>query len=144
MKRFICMGLIIFMAVFSAAPAYAAEGTKNLGTQGSIAPLFTYIWTLDAGLSINSSGKATCVGNVTIYNSSYRTDLAVQLQKSTDSGWTTIKTWTASGIGVAGTHLEEDYYVVRGTYRVCSTAKVYNTSGTLLESESIYSAKVTY
>lgn len=144
MKKFIFMGLIVLMAVFSVVPAYAANGTSNVRTQGLITPQFTYISLLSPGLSIDSSGLATCIGDVTIYNNSYSTVLTVQLQKSTSSGWTTIKTWTSSGTGVAGTELVEYYYVTTGTYRVCATAKVYNAFGSLLETESVYSATVTY
>ncbi|GAB6173594.1 hypothetical protein JCM15765_30720 [Paradesulfitobacterium aromaticivorans] len=144
MKKFMCMGLVVLMIVFSVVPAYAADGTNNVKTQGLMTPLFTYIWTLDAGLTIDSSGKAACVGNVTLYNNSYSTDLTVQLQKSTSNGWSAIKTWTASGTGVAGTEIVEYYYVTTGTYRVSATAKVYDASGMLLETESLYSATVTY
>ena len=144
MKRFICMGLVVLMAVFAAVPAYAADMTKNEAAQGVIAPRFTYISMLNAGLSINSVGKATCVGIVTLYDDSHSTDLTVSLQKSTSNGWTTIKEWTVSGTGIPGVATEQYYYVVNGTYRVCATAKVYNASGILLETESLYSVTVTY
>jgi len=144
LKKFICLGIIVLMAVFSAVPAYAVDGTKNEGTQGLIAPQFTYISLLSPGLSINSSGKATCVGLASAYDNSHTTKLTVELQKSTGSGWSTIKTWSASATGVSIADIEENYYVVRGTYRVCATAKVYNTSGNLLETKSLYSATSTY
>ncbi|MDD2300010.1 MAG: hypothetical protein PHU69_10270 [Fermentimonas sp.] len=144
MKKFICMGILVFMAVFAVVPAYAADGTKNTGTQGVITPQFTYISLLSPGLSINSSGKATCTGLASAYDSSHTTRLTVELQKSTSSGWSTIKSWSASATGVSIAAVEENYYVVYGTYRVCATAKIYNASGTLLESKSLYSNTVTY
>lgn len=144
MKKIICMGLVVLMAIFAAIPAYAVDGTSISGTKGVISPQFTYISLLSPGLSINSSGKATCIGNVTLYNNSYSTNLTVQLQKSTSSGWTTIQTWTSSGTGIAGTEMVEYYYVVSGTYRVCATSRVYNSSGSLIETQSLYSATVTY
>ncbi|AGL03312.1 hypothetical protein [Desulfoscipio gibsoniae] len=144
MKKFIYMGIFVLMAVFLIVPAYAVNGTKNVKTEELIAPQFTYISLLSPGLSINSSGKATCVGLASAYNSSHTTKLTVELQKSTDSGWSTIKTWSASATGVSIADIEEDYYVVRGTYRVCATAKVYNTSGNLLETQSLYSTTSTY
>ena len=144
MKKFICMGILVLMVVFSAVPAYAADGTKNEAKKGVITPQFTYISMLNPGLSINSSGKATCVGIVTLYDDSHSVDLTVSLQKSTGSGWSTIKAWTVSGTGVAGAETEQYYYVVSGTYRVSATAKVYNASGSLLETQTLYSATVTY
>lgn len=144
MKKIICLLLIVFSVTFSAVPVYAADMADKQKTQETMGPLFTYIWTLTPGLGINSSGKAICIGDVTIYNNSYRTVLTVQLQKSTGSNWSPIKTWTGSGIGTTGVLIEEDYYVARGTYRVCVTSKVYDTSDKLLESQSLYSVTVTY
>lgn len=144
MKKFISMSLIVLIALFSAVPVYAVDETKSAGTQGEVTPQFTYISFLSPGLSIDSSGKATSVGAAAGYDNLYRTDLTVQLQKSNGGGWTVIKTWTASATGASIADVEGDYYVVRGAYRVCATAKIYNTSGTLLETQSLYSVTVTY
>ncbi|MDQ7092442.1 hypothetical protein REC12_02395 [Desulfosporosinus sp. PR] len=144
MKKFICMGLVILMTIFCAVPVYAVEGTNGVKTKEGASPQFTYISFLDAGLAINSSGLATCAGDVTLYYNSYSTNMTVQLQKSSGSGWSTIKTWTSSGTGIAGTDLEGYYYVVSGTYRVCTTANVYDPSGKLVEIQSAYSDNVTY
>lgn len=146
MKKIICMGFIVLMAIFSAVPAHAAIDEKNVSTQGlgMVSPLFTYILQVNVGLNINSSGKAACVGDVSLYSGSNRVVLTVQLQKSTSSGWSAIKTWTSSGVGMPGTTILENYYVVRGTYRVSATAKVYNPSGSLLETVTAYSPTSTY
>lgn len=144
MKKFICMGILVLMTVFSAVPAYAAAGTQNAGTQSVITPQFTYISILIPGLSIDSSGKATCSGMASAYDSSHTTKLTVELQKSTGSGWSTIKSWSATASGTYVADVYEDYYVVYGTYRVCATAEVYNASGILLERRSLYSDTVIY
>ncbi|TEB15564.1 hypothetical protein Psfp_02059 [Pelotomaculum sp. FP] len=144
MKKFICMWLLVLMAVLSPVPAYAADGTENAGAQGVITPKFTYISLLSPGLSINSSGKATCIGLASAYDSSHTTILTVELQKYTGSGWSTIKSWSASSTGTSVAVVEENYYVVHGTYRVCATAEVYNASGVLLERKSLYSDTVIY
>jgi hypothetical protein len=146
MKKFICMALILLIALFSVVPAYAE--TSNLvesqNPNGVIKPLFMNISFLDAGLSINSSGLANCSGVVNLYNNNYSVVLTVQLQKYNSGSWSTIKIWTSSGKGIAGTIIDQYYYVAGGTYRVCSTAQVYNTSGYLIERESVYSATRTY
>lgn len=138
------MGIIVLMTLFCIVPAQAADGAENSGTQGVITPKFSYISLLNAGLWINSSGKATNIGNASAYNSSHTTKLTVQLQKSTNSGWSAVRSWSVSSSGTAVAGIEQDYYVVHGTYRVCATAKVYNASGNLLESKSAYSDTVTY
>lgn len=145
MKKSVCMWIIVLMAVFSALPAYAvAEAVQDAGTQSVIKPQYTYISNLTAGLSINSLGKATCGGLASAYDASHTTKLTFELQKSSASGWSTIKSWPASATGISLARVEENYYVVHGTYRVRATAKVYNASGTLLESKSTYSNTVTY
>ncbi|AGL02510.1 hypothetical protein [Desulfoscipio gibsoniae] len=144
MKKFVCIGILVFMAVFLTVTAYAADRTKNPGTQGVITPQFTYISVSTPDLSIDSLGTATCAGLASAYDSSHTTKLTVQLQKSNAGGWSTIKSWSASSTGASLAKIEEDYYVVRGSYRVCATAKVYNASGTLLESQSLYSDTVIY
>lgn len=141
MKKRISICLTILIVILLAVPAYAAE-TSSYTTESVVSPQFTYIWQMSAGLGINSSGKAHCSGSVDVA-SIYTSHLTVSLQKNTDGSWATIKSWTGTGAGL-GLIVEGDYYVSQGTYRVCTTAKVYNSSGTLLETESIYSTEKTY
>ncbi|HBR01710.1 MAG TPA: hypothetical protein DD738_03785 [Ruminiclostridium sp.] len=144
MKRFISICTLVLMAICFTTPAYAADRTQNAEVQSVITPQFTYITFLIPGLSINSAGKATCSGMASAYDSSHTTRLTVKLQKSDAGGWSTIKSWSASATGTYVADVYEDHYVVHGTYRVCATAKVYNASGTLLESQSVYSDTMTY
>jgi len=144
MKRFFCMILVLLMTLVSTVPVYADNGATNVNPQGVISPQFTYISYLNPGLSISSSGLATCVGAAAGYFDSYTTAVTAELQKSSGSSWSKIKTWTASSAtGAAIASVEGEYYVVHGTYRVCATAKIYDTSGKLLETQSL-SPMVTY
>ncbi len=144
MKRMISAGLLVFMVMLSVLPVYAS-GAESISTEsGIISPRFTAILSISAGLSINSSGKAACAGSVTPSSNTYTADMTVSLEKSTSNGWSTIKSWTGSGTGYVGVVIDAYYYVTSGTYRVCTTAKIYNSSGTLLETESFYSAERTY
>ena len=43
-----------------------------------------------------------------------------------------------------GANFEGHYYVGEGTYRVRSTASIYDSSGELLETESLYSEEREY
>ena len=144
MRKIICMGILVLMTLFCTVPVQAVNGNGSAWAQGVVTPRFTYISLLNGGLSINSSGRATCIGHASAYDSSHTTRLAVQLQKSTESGWSTIESWSASSTGQSVAGVEEDYYVTHGTYRVCATAKVYNAAGNLQETKSAYSDMVTY
>lgn len=144
MKRIISAGLLVFMVMLSVLPVYASGDERVSSESGIISPQFTAILSMSAGLSIDSSGKATCSGSVTPSDNTYTVNMTVSLEKSTSNGWSTIKSWSGSGTGYAGVAIEAYYYVTSGTYRVCTTAKIYNSSGTLLETESFYSAERKY
>ena len=141
MNKLICTGLAILMILSFAAPSSASP---NAEAQGLITPQFTHISFLNSQLTISPTGEATCRGAATLYSPSQTVELTVQLQKLDGSNWTAIRTWTSSGPGLPGVEIERSYYVVRGTYRVCTTAKARSSSGMLLEEVSIYSAVVTY
>lgn len=143
MKRTISLCLTLLLVFIMSVPAFA-EGTSNYGTGSTIQPNFTSIWSLSAGLSIDSSGQAHCTGSVTPASDSYTSYLTVSLQKYTGSGWSTVKSWSDSAAGQMGVIIDRYWYVTRGTYRVCSTAQIYNSAGSLLESEPYYSATKTY
>lgn len=144
MNKFICTGLAILMILSFAAPVCAVTAEQTAEAQGLITPQFTHIMFIDAKLSITPIGEAICRGAVTLYSSSQTADLTVELQKQNGNDWTPIRSWTASGPGLPGVEIERSYYVVRGTYRVCTTAKARSSSGMLLEEVSIYSAVLPY
>ncbi len=141
MKKSISIFLTVFMVILLSFPVYAAE-TSSYTNESEMSPMFAYIWQMSAGLGIDSSGKAHYSGSVDVA-SQYTSELTVSLQKETNNSWSTVKSWADTGTG-PGLIVEGDYYVSHGTYRVCSTVNVYNSSGTLLETASIYSAEKTY
>jgi len=143
MKKVVCTLLIATMMALSVIPAYAAD-VPNLSSESTLSPNFIAIMSMSAGLDIKSSGKVTCSGLVTPSSRTYSAELTVSLQKSTNNGWSTVRSWTATGEVYDGAYVDTHYYVTSGTYRVRSTAKIYNSSGTLLETESMYSAEKTY
>ena len=99
---------------------------------------------LYAGLTIDSNGLAYCEGMVKPSDSTTNTTLTVELQKKSGNSWGFVDSWSGSGTGTALLSKFGQRYVVRGTYRVVVTAKVYSSSGTLLENENIISREVTY
>lgn len=144
MKKLISVILFALLVISQSFPAFAAR--KAVGGDYSI-PIhadFVTIRLLQSGLSINSSGKASCVGRVTLYDSSNRAQLSVQLQKHSGGSWSTVKTWSKSVQGNTPTNLISSYYVVDGTYRVACTATIFNATGTPLETQTAYSATEIY
>ena len=143
MKRIFCVVFVLLLAVFTPS-TLTVHAEASTVTQGVVSPLFANIAFLGPGLSIDSSGRASCYGVASLYSDSQTVQLTVSLQKLSGTSWSTVQSWTASGSGLAGVEIARDYYVVRGTYRVCNTARVYSGAGTLLETASAYSSVVTY
>lgn len=134
--------LIILLMIFNNSTYGKDMG--NYQNENIVVPQFTYIWSMSAGLDINSYGKAHYSGSVIASSDTYTVYLIVSLQKYINNEWLTIESWIDSGSGQSGLIVEGYYYVDNGSYRVCSTAKVYNFSGTLLEKELFYSTEKTY
>ena len=139
-EKTISISLIVLLLALLALPAYAAETEP----QSDIGLKFTHIWSMGASLNITSTGKAECEGFVNASSDEYTAVLTVTLQKSTGSGWTNLKSWEGSGSGHSGLIVGGNYFVGRGTYRVCVTANIYSSSGALLETASYYSVEKTY
>ncbi|BAE83942.1 hypothetical protein DesLBE_5320 [Desulfitobacterium sp. LBE] len=143
MKKLICMLLVMFMTAFTGASVNAAE-TKGLEEKSVVSPLYTYISSIIPSFKIDSSGKSTSYGGASAYNNKHTIYVNVELEKSSGSSWSTVKSWSISGPGGMLVGTENDYYVTWGTYRVCVTAKVYDAFGKLLETQSAYSPVITY
>lgn len=142
MKKIISIILIVFTLTVGTMPAFAASSPAPAAT--TISPNFTGISILSISLTINPGGLSTSTGSVRPSSSSYTSYLTVGLQKYTSSGWTTIKSWSGSGTGLSGAIAGGSYYVASSTYRSFSTATVYSSSGSLLDTETAYSAEKTY
>lgn len=72
----------------------------------------------------------------------YFVKIIIELQQKNGT-WKTIKTWTEQGsvdAFVKGSYRVANKY----NYRVAATAKVYNSSGSLVESKTSYSGEVYY
>lgn len=142
MKKIISIILIMASLMFGSVPALAAS--KEPATAGVVSPQFIGIALISANISIDSLGCATCTGKVVPSSSTYTSYLTVSLQKYSSGSWTTIKRWTASNTGFSGVNLSGSYYVSSGMYREASTATIYSSSGTLVDSATAYSSTKTY
>lgn len=105
-------------------------GSFSTAQAAGVTPRYTGIASITSGLTISSTGKATCNGNSIIWDD-YTADIAVELKQD----GTTIKTWTSSGseiVSAGGT-----YYVKSGhTYVVTTTVTVYDSTGNVLDTVS--------
>lgn len=128
-KRALCLLLVVALL------------TAGMGVFASdIAPCYTGTSFISTDLSISSTGKASCSGVISLY-SNYTATLTMKLQQYNGSYWTTIQTWSTSD----SKSLSKSYYVSSGySYRVVTSAKVYNSSGTYVETPSVTSATKSY
>lgn len=127
MKRVFSIFFAILMLAVMAVPA-SATASEDPG----VSPRYTYIKSNSVNLTIDqSTGVATCTS--TCYaTSGYTVTIVCKLQRYTGTTWGTIKTWNTSADRYA--NISETWPVSSGfTYRVYSIFRIYNASGTLLE-----------
>lgn len=88
-------------------------------------------------------GDAYVDVEVESYSSSYKVNMTVTLQKYNHSTakWSTSKTWTASNSGNVSIYKIQS--VTSGIYRLKVDASVYTSSGSFIESTTIYSQGAT-
>lgn len=102
--------------------------------ESTIQPRWTYLDTVYAYLNINWLGIASCEGSATA-GSLVTVEVTVRLQQLKDTGWATIKTWSATDTQSAVA--SGSYAVQKGyTYRVSVTGYVYDSNGNLVETGS--------
>lgn len=117
--------------------------TATYSSATAIEPRYTGLTSLAVSIDIASGGLSTPYGCATI-RSGYTADVTLELQRSSNGySWSTVKEWTSSGSGRI--ILDKEYFVVSGyDYRSKCTAKVYNSSNTLVDNVTEYSATVSY
>ena len=136
MKRILCILQAVIVVATLAAPALAAAN------EPSVSPQYTYIQGMNAGLVINDWGLTDCTASSTVYGGG-SVILTCSLQQYNGSYWTTVKSWTSTTKPSA--LIMKNYAVYSGyVYRVKASCSVYDASGKLLESGSIYSKQVVY
>ncbi len=136
------LALIIVLTIMLSFGTHSLATTNEIPIN-DITPMYTYIANFGAALEIDSLGIATSEGILTHTLIDGSCELIMKLQKlDTDKSWVTVSTWTKEGT----TKCADYQYraVSRGTYRVTVTAKVYNSSGSLVETQSVYSITDTY
>jgi len=110
----------------------------------TVSARYQNITVITVGLSIEPSGLANCSGYVLPSDSSINTKLTVSLQKYSGSSWVEQYSWSDSSTGIKSITISGQRYVTSGKYRVVVTANIYNSLGTLIESQNNISNEVTY
>ena len=125
MKRVITIFILIAF-IITLVPSASAATAEN-----TIQPQWDILNSVTADLEINWLGIATCAGRATA-GEFVTVKVVVKLQQLTDTGWTTLKSWTVTDTQSA--FASGTYAVHRGyTYRVSVTGYIYNSNGTLVE-----------
>jgi len=125
-KRIIswCLALLLFCGM----PLNVIAATPD-----RVQPRFTYIDTVAAGLSIDTTwGIATCTGSMsTCYNRSVK--VVVRLLQLKNGEWEELRSW--QGTGQMSCEASGTYAIARGyTYCTDVTAYVFNSEGMVVES----------
>ena len=118
--------------------------TSKVSAGDMLRPRYIKITRFDCNLVISANGYAQCLSEVRLSDSSHTVELTMELQRSSDgNSWDTVKSWDTSA--EKGVSLEKGWYVSSGySYRVYSTADIYSSYGTLVESEPANSMTVDY
>ena len=132
--------LVTIMLTLSVAVSLVAFPVAAVDYSDVVAPLYIGLEDVTADLAISSNGYANCSGSAYVANG-YNATVVMELQQKNGT-WKPIKRWSKSGGYVS---MNESYRVSsKNYYRVAVTAKVYNSSGSLVESKTSYSGEVYY
>ena len=138
MKRHTAKSIVVLMSLL----IILGSGTTALAAQPSaIEPMYIGLLRADPLVTI-SSGTVFCKDLVTI-KTGYSANITWTLQGGPGREFKAIATWTSSG----GTRhpLDASRIADKGSsYRLKTSIKVYNSSGTLVDDEVKYSRVVTY
>lgn len=146
MKKRVCKvlsTLFMVLCVTSVLVPVSAYSMTEGTAQDMMDPKFIGTMSISSTLDINDSGTASCSGSV-LLRPGYRGELTVVLQRSTNGrDWVEVESWFASGSSKVW--IDDSKTVVSGyQYRVLSSADIYSSSGTFVESTNKTSSIVEY
>ena len=132
------------LGIFMVLSLLISNASAAIPSENPIQPCFVRIVHLSSSCSISSSGYADCYGQVDLDKTSDTAELTMELQRSSNGDdWETIKGWITSG--KYAVELSKGWYVASGyIYRVHITARIYTSSGSLVETAIEDSFNVKY
>lgn len=133
------LSIILVIGILSTGcGAFAQENSPQIVQ----AAMGDSISAIAAGLTINTSGYATCTSALEFTYTSDTGTTYMYLQRLENGRWTNVDSWTNSGsIFISQT---ANAYVLPGYYRVHVVAFVYSSGGTLKDSATQDSNTVQY
>lgn len=141
-KRLFTTLIALTLACSSILPAHAAALAPEAEALNlSISPRWIAINQISHGVTFSGS-TARVSSNCYAWYSNYKVYITVTLQKINGVSVSNLKSWSANGTGSA--HVSESYSVDRGSYRVQTTATIYDANGRYVESVTDYSAIKAY
>lgn len=128
-----CLSVLLsVIIVYSCSFAFAADATSLSDATNPVTVQWANVDCIAAGLSISTSGKATCAFNIELSNSTDTATVYMYLQRLDDGNWTNVSSWAKTG---SGDFSGSNYcYVASGYYyRNHVAAYVYDSSGNFVE-----------
>lgn len=137
-KRTLVIALIVLMMTIVPCNSFATayEGVTN------VTPKYIYARVVNAELSINSDGLATCSGDVMTMSNTDSISIMLTLYKKNGTYWQKVTSYSKSLKGRM-LELEKTKTVTHGTYKVVLTGTVTTANGDT-ERISDTSGQVTY
>ena len=140
LKSTLCILLSVMTFCATSVSAYAEPGTN---IEQEISPQYVELSVVQARLSIDEGGTATCKSEVTTRHAEITVKIQMELQQKQSSGWKTIKTWNKTDTSPCS--LEKEYALKKGyDYQVYATVNVYDENGNKIEQGAGYSKIVHY
>ena len=139
-KKLFCILLALCMS-FGNALAFDTESIWVSADEN--VTRFEQIGFMSPGLTISSSGYATCSCTVSL-NPGYNVRTTTTLYKLVNGRWDDVHSWTHSGSGIVGVNVDDGWWVTSGTFMVEITAYVTDSSGHHIETATARSRSVTH
>lgn len=106
-------------------------------------PTYVFIRYVCASLTIDSSGVASCMGEIRLNNTTSSVTATLTLYKQSGTSWTSVKNWSGSSFSTTLLNISRTKTVEAGTYKAVFSGIVTGADGTT-ERFSVTSHIVTY
>lgn len=139
MKKFLSLLLVIILTVMPLGIAsYAAE----VNYDDLVAPCYTNIDSISAGISEGVLGFVNCTSDYMSYETNKTFVLTCYLQRTDgNSGWVNYKSKSETYTGKGYHYIDKSWYAPSGyAYRVYTKLQVKNSAGTVVETATKASA----
>lgn len=113
--------VVVLTGVGNVCPAFGEESAAS--------PFYLYTRFVEADLSIDNSGNASCIGYVKVKETTSTITMTVTLYRQAGTNWGKVTSWSDSVVGASSLEIDEVYRVGSGTYKVEVTGTVTSAAG---------------